>query len=192
MKNAIIVHGKPPKDEYYGDKYPSSSNFGWIPWLQKKLVQQNIDTQTPEMLNAWRPEFEIWKKEFERYDISPDTLLVGHSCGGGFLVRWLSENKDVKAGKVILVAPWIDPDNSYTNTTGFFDFRIDADLGKRCKELVVFVSNDDEKDILETVNIIKKTVLNNLRIREFNGYGHFIPDHMNSHEFPELLEEIIS
>lgn len=190
MENAIIVHGKPPKDEYYGDKYPSSSNFGWIPWLQKKLVQQGIDTQTPEMLNAWKPKYEIWKKELERYDITPDTLLVGHSCGGGFLLRWLSENKNVKAGKVILVAPWIDPDNSYTKTTGFFNFRIDADLNKRCKELVVFVSNDDEKDILETVNIVKNAVPI-IKLREFKGYGHFIPDHMKTDKFLELLEEIL-
>lgn len=191
MKNAIIVHGKPPKDEYYGDKYSSSSNFGWIPWLQKKLVQQGIDTQTPEMLNAWKPEYEIWKKEFERYDITQDTLLVGHSCGGGFLVRWLSENKNVKAGKVILVAPWIDPNNAYTASTGFFDFQIDPKISDRCIEIVIFISDDDQEDILETVNIIKKAALKNLRIREFKAYGHFIPDHMKTDKFPELLEEIL-
>ncbi len=32
------------------------------------------------------PTNSIWKKEFERFNITPQTVLVGHSCGGGFLV----------------------------------------------------------------------------------------------------------
>jgi predicted alpha/beta hydrolase family esterase len=190
MKNAVIVHGKPSKKEYFGDKYPSSSNFGWLPWLQKKLVQAGVDAQTPEMLNAWRPEYEIWKKEFERYDLNPETALVGHSCGGGFLVRWLSENKDVKVGKVILVAPWTDPDKEYTRSTGFFEFEIDADLAKRTSECIVFVSDDDADDIHKTVENLGKKV-RGLKVRQFKGYGHFVPGHMKREDFPELLEELL-
>lgn len=190
MKNAVIVHGKPSKKEYFGDKYPSSSNFGWLPWLQKKLVQAGVDAQTPEMLNAWRPEYEIWKKEFERYDITPETGLVGHSCGGGFLVRWLSENKDAKAGKVILVAPWTDPEKQYTQSTGFFDFEIDPSIANRCKELVIFISDDDSQDILESVKIIENSV-KDVKVRKFVGYGHFVPGHMKREDFPELLEDLL-
>jgi len=190
MKNAVIVHGKPSKKEYFGDKYPSSSNFGWLPWLQKKLVQSGIDTQTPEMLNAWRPEYKIWKNEFERYDITPETGLVGHSCGGGFLIRWLSESKNAQVGKVVLVAPWIDPDKQYTKSTGFFEFDIDPNVAKRCKELIIFVSDDDSEDILKTVELVKKSS-KDIKVRKFKGYGHFVPEHMNREDFPELLEELL-
>lgn len=30
-------------------------------------------------------------REFGRFEINTDTILVGHSCGGGFLLRWLSD-----------------------------------------------------------------------------------------------------
>jgi alpha-beta hydrolase superfamily lysophospholipase len=42
------------------------------------------------------------RSEFERYDIFPETDLVGHSCGGGFFVRWLSKHLEVKVGNVVL------------------------------------------------------------------------------------------
>ena len=100
MKNAIIIHGKPGKEEYYSDKYPSASNFQWLPWLQKQLLIQDIFAVTPEMPRAYEPVYEAWKKEFERHEVTSETVLVGHSCGGGFLIRWLSEHPDVKTGKV--------------------------------------------------------------------------------------------
>lgn len=41
MKNAIILHGGPDKEEYYDPKARSMSNSHWIPWLQ---AQQLNDT----------------------------------------------------------------------------------------------------------------------------------------------------
>lgn len=188
MKNAIIIHGKPDKEEYYSDKYPSSSNFQWIPWLQKQLIMRDIEAVTPEMFHAYNPDYKIWKREFERFNVTPETILVGHSCGGGFLIRWLSENKEVKAGKVILVAPWLDPDRELD--TGFFDFDIDTDLAARTKELIVFISDDDFDSIQKSVEKIKSE-MKDIKLREFHGYGHFIVQHMKKEEFPELLEECL-
>jgi len=42
MKNAIIIHGRPSKEVYYSSDYPSSSNFVWIPWLQKQLIIKSL------------------------------------------------------------------------------------------------------------------------------------------------------
>ena len=98
----------PSREEYYSSEYPASSNFQWIPWLQKQLLIKDIPTATPEMPHAYAPNYSVWKKEFERFDVTPESILVGHSCGGGFLVRWLSENKNIKVGKLILVAPWLN------------------------------------------------------------------------------------
>ena len=106
MKNAILVHGWVGKQEYYDERYPTASNSHWFPWLTKQLMIRDIHTVAVEMPNGFYPQYEVWKREFERFDITPETLLVGHSCGGGFLVRWLSET-DQKVGRVVLVAPWI-------------------------------------------------------------------------------------
>lgn len=174
----------PGKEEYYSDKYPSASNFQWLPWLQKQLLIQDIFAVTPEIPRAYEPVYEAWKKEFERHDVTSETVLVGHSCGGGFLIRWLSEHPDVKTSKVFLVAPWIDPDENLK--TGFFDFTIDPSLGSRTDGIVLYVSNDDDADILSSVETLKKSIPD-IDIREFTGRGHFLTP-----TFTELRDDILN
>jgi predicted alpha/beta hydrolase family esterase len=187
MKNAIIIHGTCDESEYFSNKYPSLSNSHWLPWLQKQLLINNIFTQTPEMPEAFKPEYKKWKEEFERFDINESTILIGHSCGGGFLLRWLSENK-VKIDKLILIAPWLDPQRE--KTTDFFDFKIDKDIMNRANSIYLFISKDDDKDILESVSIIKNNIAD-INYREFDDYGHFCYSHMKTDKFPELLNSII-
>jgi len=190
MKNAIILHGKPDpgQEEYYNPTFPSSSNAHWLPWLQKQLIIHDIAAQTPEIPNAWKPEYEIWRKEFERYDITPTTLLVGHSCGAGFIVRWLSEHPDVRVDTVVLVAPSLGID---WDTSGFFDFKIDSDLASRTKKLVIFVADDDREAIQQAVKKLRAAIAN-VQYREFQGYGHFCVEDMKTTEFPELRDELLS
>ncbi len=188
MKNAIIVHGMPSKEEYYSDKYPSASNFQWLPWLQKQLIIRDIKADTPEMPLAYSPNYSVWKREFERFDITPETILVGHSCGGGFLVRWLSEHPEVKVGKVVLVAPWLDP--TRTETTDFFDFVIDANFVARTGGTIIFHSDNDDVDINESVALLMQEV-SGIELRTFSGYGHFVSDTLRIEGFGELLEEVL-
>jgi predicted alpha/beta hydrolase family esterase len=188
MKNVIIVHGMPDKKEYYSAEFSSMSNSHWLPWLQKQLMMKDVKADTPEMPHAYAPDYEVWKREFERFDITQETILVGHSCGGGFLVRWLSEQKEVKVGKVVLVAPWLDPDNE--NQNNFFDFTIDGDLSGRTGGVSVFVSDDDEADILLSVEMITVS-LPEIRVVSFKNKGHFTYGDMKSEAFPELLEEVL-
>ncbi|HEU5004853.1 MAG TPA: hypothetical protein VFT49_02075 [Candidatus Saccharimonadales bacterium] len=42
MKRAIILHGRPAKKDYYGDKWPSESNSHWLPWLQKQFMRRDV------------------------------------------------------------------------------------------------------------------------------------------------------
>ena len=188
MRKAIILHGTPEKEEYFSDKYPACSNHHWFPWLQKQLLIRGIFARTPEMPEAYKPDYKKWRDEFERFNVDDNTTLIGHSCGGGFLVRWLSENK-VYGDKLILVAPWLDPDRR--KTSDFFDFRIDPDISKRFKEIHLFISRDDEKDILTSVDAIKK-VIPNIIFHNFNNKGHFCIEDLKTEAFPELLEVILS
>jgi predicted alpha/beta hydrolase family esterase len=131
---------------------------------------KDIAAQTPEIPHSWKPDYPLWQKEFERYDITLETTLVGHSCGGGFIVRWLSEHRDVKVGKVVLVAPWLDPDRN--ETTDFFDFTVDPKLAERTQGLTLFNSDNDYPSIHESVKMIRDTVPGTT-YREFHNYGHF-------------------
>lgn len=189
MKNAILLHGKPSKKEYYDPNVPALGNAHWFPWLQKQLLIRDIFAVTPEIPNSWKPDYPTWKKEFERFDIIPDTILVGHSCGGGFLVRYLSEAKDLKVGRVVLVAPWLDP-NREEGTGDFFDFTIDPELTNRTVSLTIFDSDDDHSSVHESVRIIRETV-KNIKYRQFHNYGHFCLRDMKTEQFPELLNEVI-
>ncbi|MFM2414912.1 MAG: hypothetical protein RI911_605, partial [Candidatus Parcubacteria bacterium] len=141
-----------------------------------------------EMMNAYLPDYEVWKCEFERFDITPETILVGHSCGGGFLVRWLSEHKDVKVGKVVLVAPWLDLEDELSNN--FFKFEADSHLVSRTKGVTVFNSDNDDEYIQKSVLKIRTEILQ-VKYIEFHNYGHFCVGDIHSEAFPELLEEVL-
>ncbi len=183
MKTAILIHGKVDKEELFDLANPSPSNHHWFPWLQHQLIINGILAQTPEMPDAWEPVYEKWCSLFERFEINEETILIGHSCGGGFLVRWLSENK-VRAGKVILVAPWLDP--LHELDTRFFDFEIDSELINRTAGLTILYSTDDEESILKSVEILK-VKLPNAQFQEFIDKGHFCLDDLKTDKFPELL-----
>lgn len=188
MKNAIILHGRPGKAEYYDPKVPSASNYHWLPWMQKQLLMNEIAANTPEVPHAFDPQYLLWKHEFERFEVSPETILIGHSTGGGFIVRWLSENKDVKVGKVVLVAPWLDTEHELTND--FFIFDMDPKSADRTRGIVIFNSDNDAADIHKSVRIIQDNI-EGVILREFHGYGHFTHEDMKNPEFPELLEEAL-
>ena len=149
---------------------------------------RDIKADTPEMPHAYSPQYDVWKREFERFDITSETILVGHSCGGGFLVRWLSEHKDVKVGKVVLVAPWLDL--ARVDTTDFFDFVIDTDFATRTNGVTIFHSDNDTSDINESVAVLMQKV-SKIELKSFPGYGHFVDASLGRDGFPELLEEVL-
>lgn len=188
MKTAIIIHGLPAKEEYYSQDGDSESNCHWLSWLQKQLIVNGVLAQTPEMPTPYNPTYPEWKEMLERFDLNEDTILVGHSCGGGFILRYLSE-ENVKVGRVILVAPWIDPEHFLK--TGMFDFKIDENVVSKTKGLTIFESTDDQDSVQETIKEIK-SVVKNLHIVTFQNYGHFCLRHMKTPEFSELLEASLS
>lgn len=189
MRNAIIVHGSAEKEEFFSDRFPSLSNSHWIPWLQKQLIINGVLTQTPEMSVNLKPDYSEWKKEFEKFPVNEETLLVGFSCGGGFLLRWLSENQ-IKVGKLILVAPWLDPSRRETDT--FFDFTLDFEIQNRISKIHLLVSEDDDTEgIKESVEKIR-SVLPQVELHRFKDKGHFTFEDMKTEKFPELLEIVLS
>lgn len=190
MKNAILVPGRPDRDEHYDPKRPSNSEDHWFSWLKRQLILQDIHAVSIEPPFPFRPRYDEWKKEFERFDITPKTILVGHSCGGGFLVRWLSEHPHIRVGTVVLVAPWINPDDSQnSDTADFFDFTIDPTLASRTQGLVIFSSSNDYKSVQKSVRILRDSI-ENVGYREFHDYGHFCREDLGADAFSELLEEI--
>ncbi len=187
MKNAIIIHGMPDREEHYKVDGEANSNKHWLPWLQHELILKDILAQTPEMPLPFRPVYEDWEEVFRQFDLHEETMLIGHSCGAGFLIRYLSEN-NINVGRVALVAPWIDPD--HTLDTGFFDFQIDSSLLQRTKGLKVFYSTDDSHEITDGVKILREKLVG-ATFQEFHDKGHFCFEDLHSHEFPELRDYLL-
>ena len=188
MKRAIIIHGYNDKSEYEDSNRPAASNDHWIPWIQRQLLLRGIETQTPEMPGFFEPNYGKWKEMFDRFTPDENTMLVGHSCGGGFLVRWLSENNQ-RVGKVVLVAPWLDPKKVID--INFFQFDIDPDLASKTAGLVVMYSTDDDPEILSSIETLRAK-LQNADFQEFAGKGHFVLDSLKTEKFPELLSLLVN
>jgi predicted alpha/beta hydrolase family esterase len=188
MKRAIIIHGYNDKSEYENTTRPAASNDHWLPWIQRQLLLKGIEAQTPEMPGFYESHYKAWKDMLECFNPDEETILVGHSCGGGFLVRWLSETKQ-KVDKVVLVAPWLDPRSVIDPE--FFNFEIDPNIAQKTNSLTIMYSTDDTLDILTSVKTLKSK-LENTVFQEFSDKGHFVLGSMKSEKFPELLEVLVS
>lgn len=189
MKTAIILHGMPLKEEYYNPESESQSNKHWLPWIQKQLILHDILAQTPEMPKPYYPDYVKWSRTFEQFNIDKDTILIGHSCGGGFLVRWLSENK-VEVDKITLVAPWLDPLEKKVLDNGMFDFEIDPSIVERVGDFTVFYDESDDDYIIESVKKIEKGI-KGINLVKLQNMGHFTFSDMKTNEFPELVDYLI-
>ena len=186
MNNAIILHGCCEKEEFFDPKIPSPSNQHWFPWLQKELSIRDILTQTPEMPEPYDPVYENWKMVMDQFSIGPDTLIVGHSCGAGFLLRWIGATKK-HLMKLVLVAPWLDVNRKRGE---FLDFRIDPLIGQWTTEMsILFSTTDKVAGVNESVEILSKT-FPNAKLHDFENAGHFSSGEMPRTDFPELLKLI--
>lgn len=185
IRRAIILHGMPDKESYYDPARDSQSNSHWLPWLQQQLIVHDIVAQTPEMPQPYAPIYEEWLEEFERYSPEKADLLVGHSLGGGFLLRWLAEKGERIPAKLVLVAPWIDVEKEYRP---FFDFVLPHTIASLTKKGVDMLgSTDDSEEIKHSIAYIRARA-EQVRYHEFTGYGHFTLGSMKRRDFPELLE----
>lgn len=187
-----MIHGLPDKEEVLANVLPSPSNSHWFPWVQKQLTMRDMLCQTLEMPRSYDPIYQQHERVLNQMEISNETILVGHSCGGGFLLRYFSEHKELDPKRIILVAPWLDLEGYLKELdpqSDYFNFSIDRNLANKT-ELVCMYSTDDDKGIIDSVNMIEQEIPDTKMIM-FNDKGHFTESSLKSKEFPELLDVII-
>lgn len=178
----IILHGCPPNEQTV-----TPINNRWMNWLEEKLKEKGYDAIAPLMPKAWNPKYTDWKKEFEKYPLTENTLLVGHSCGAAFLVRWLLETqKNVK--KLILVAPAKVPEGETDTRKDLYDFQLPTNASHIANEIVVFTSNDFPHH-LKSLEMYEKSL--KPRVIKLENKFHFLFFQMKTNKFPELLDEVL-
>lgn len=140
--------------------------------------------QMPNALNADYTAWSIWFEKMVPF-LRNNVVLVGHSLGGGFLLRYLTENKlPVTVRQLHLVAPCIDD----LDCPGVGGFKIDvatwSGFTSEIKEVHLWHSIDDTLVPLHhSERLLEKYPTAHLH--KFTDRGHFLEP-----EFPELLQEI--
>ena len=194
-KQVVVIHGGSTHRTYkeylaylkslkiYLDRYKRE---GWKGKLQDKLGAgfEVLLLKMPNPINAQYPE---WKILFAKVAslLRNNVILIGHSLGGVFLAKYLSENKFPKKilASILVAAPYDQKD--IKEFLG--DFVISNNLARFKKQggqIFLFHSQDDP--IVPYVDLTKyQQALPEAVVRTLKKRGHFMQP-----EFPELVREI--
>jgi predicted alpha/beta hydrolase family esterase len=186
--NCIIIHGCPSNVEKAMNPETRSYDKHWMPWTKEVLTTLGIPTETPRMPDPWEPSYEKFKAEFEKQTVNENSILIGHSCGTTFLLRWLAESKQ-KIAKLILVAPWAVADKDDAGRRAFYEHPIDPTIKDRIGEIIFFTADDEDPDGIKSLKIIHDVLGG--KVISLSGHGHYTMADMGTPEFPELTEEVV-
>lgn len=192
MQQIIVIHGGTTFQDYnmylnsLSEKKLDIERFIYLPkW--KELLQENLGTQyqvlLPTMPNSTNARYSEWKVWFEHISslFTNDCILIGHSLGGIFLAKYLSENLlSFKVKATILIAAPYD-DETIEDLTDFKIEKLSTRLTEQAGRLVFFNGVDDP---VISSNDMKK-YQNQLSSAEFNILS--APDHFVRTDFPELV-----
>lgn len=156
--------------------------------LLKKDLGDDFDVIIPNMPSKYEADYIAWKIWFERYLelIGYELILIGHSLGGTFLLKYLSENKiNKKLIKLLLVAPWVI-DSDELSKLYSFEFNINNldKILEVCSDIHLWQSKDDTIVPINNGNLIKEK-LPELNYHILDDRGHFIQE-----KFPEIVKMI--
>lgn len=189
----VIVHGGnifPSHEAYMTSLREEPVDLGYFVRVKKwkdtiqDVLEERLEVLRPEMPSPRNAKYEEWCIWFERMIpfLRDGVILVGHSLGGIFLARYLSEHVlPVMIRATILIAP---PFGDET-LESLGDFRISLPLTRfeeQGGDIHLWASEDDP---VVPIGEIKKYViaLPHAHARIFTDRGHF-----NQETLPELEE----
>lgn len=134
--NAFIFHGT-----------AGSPDGNWFPWLKDKLGQHGLITTIPRFPTPEGESLEAWLKilDAQTEKLNKNTLAIGHSKGGMFLLKVL-ERLEIQIDTAVFVsAPvgeqpilYYDADKKFTNFE--FDW---IKIRDKARHFVVYHSDND-------------------------------------------------
>jgi pimeloyl-ACP methyl ester carboxylesterase len=184
--NIVLCHGvMGPEEDWNIRAYNQTKK--WKDWLQFYTeFEHDVITQKPYFPHAHvlLMKYDEWEKIMDHQDINSDTVLVGHSAGGGFVLKYLALHPELRVRQVVLVAPWIDVEGF--QPFGFYcGFDLDDSIVARAGQGIdVMISDDDFSYITDSVDKIVEN-MPSARIHRFTGRGHF-----TGTELPEIMQII--
>ncbi len=159
---------------------------GWKYSLEKKVGNsfEVVILRMPSPRNAKYSEWKIWFEKYFPYFLN-GIILIGHSLGGIFLAKYLSENRlPKKINSIHLVAAPFDEED-VNECLG--DFKLPESLEKideQVNKIFLYHSKDDKvAPFIELEKYAK--VLPKAEKIIFEDRNHF-----EQEEFPEIVEKI--
>lgn len=157
----------------------------------KDVLQENLgegfDVLQPRMPNKTNAQYADWEKIFKKImeKVDDSLVLVGHSLGALFLVKYLSENtleKNVPSVHLV-AAPFDDEEQESLGS-----FKIDTNKVENIQALtnnifLYFSTDDPVIPVSESQKYAEK--LPQATLKKFTDKGHF-----NQEAFPELVHDI--
>lgn len=158
----------------------------WKSTLKGSLgdTYQVIAPRMPNPSNAKYTEWKIWFQKLAQV-MDSGAMLVGHSLGGIFLAKYLSEEAiPVSVKATILVAAPYDDEGSEESLG---DFVLSGDLSglsRQGGEVILYHSEDDP--VVPFLQLSKyQKILPDAQVKIFSDRQHF-----NQEYFPEIVEQI--
>lgn len=191
--HVIVIHGGmafETEQEYLASLVPMEISLepsvpGWKPNLVEALGA-GVEVIRPTMPCKRWARYEGWKIWFEKYipHLHDGVVLVGHSLGGLFLVKYLSENRmPVQIGALVLVAAVFAQEGERSvptfNLSGDFELLTD-----QVSSITLYHSRDDQVVSYDDAGRFLQ-VLPGATLKTFEDRGHF-----NGERLPELEQQL--
>ena len=165
MVNVFIFHGTAG--------YPEEN---WFPWLKRRLEKLGCKVIVPQFPTPKNQTLENWLKVLKNYEqfYNGNTILVGHSLGGAFLLRVLEKyNAKIKAAFIVAAPIGISPIKNYESDRLFLGkFAFDWEkIKNHCNKFFVFHSDNDPYVSLGNGQELSKKL--NTKLIFIPNAGHF-------------------
>lgn len=172
MRQTVIhIHGA-------GPKHYRSLKDGSGDWQAKLATDlgKSFKVISPEMPSPRKPDYEEWKELLEKKlaRAKGDLIFVGHSLGGSFLLKYLSENtiNQKILALFIIAAPF--------NTVKGFEVQSHA----KAQKIQLYHCMDDVE--VPFAHAVKFSEFLGAELKSFSNRGHFF----KRCEFVEIVQDI--
>ena len=179
-RNIIIFHGT-----------GGNPKGNWFPWLKKELVKKGCQVFIPKFPTPEEQSLKSWLNILKDYDkyINNETILIGHSLGGLFLLRVLERlDQPIYAAFFISAPVGVKPILYYESDFKFSGYNFDwKKIKSNANNLFAFHSDNDPYICLDNGKKLAKEIGIELNIIPQAG-------HLNAEsgytKFDRLLKEI--
>lgn len=147
---------------------------------------EDYEVLAPRFPNGSNAKYKEWSIWFEHIIpiLKNNTILVGHSLGGIFLTKYLSQHIIPKKIKAVILVSAPFKKLEFEEVASFTLPKSLKKLNEQAKKIILIHSKDDEVVPVSHVRQLNRS-LKNSSVILFDDRGHFKQEH-----FPELVQLI--